>query len=113
MAIKSYNSTLKDILRGDISNVLVHKRKTNDKENKIFYAKFDEDFLLYLNKLPNKGKSTLVVTKSAEDNIVRASKNLPKVDTIQYSSLNIVDLMKHQYVLVSKELIKKITEIYS
>ena len=72
-----------------------------------------KELSLALNKLPNKGKSTLVVTKSAEDNIVRASKNLPKVDTIQYSSLNIVDLMKHQYVLVSKELLSKVEKHYS
>jgi hypothetical protein len=53
MPTKTYNSTLKDILRGKKSDILIHKRKTSDKENKIFYERFDKDFLLYLNKLPS------------------------------------------------------------
>ncbi|MBT4648869.1 50S ribosomal protein L4 [bacterium] len=72
-----------------------------------------KELQLALNKLPNKGKSTLVVTKDAEENIVRASKNLPKIDAINYGSLNIVDLMKHQYLLVNKELLTKIEKHYS
>ncbi|OGY94182.1 MAG: 50S ribosomal protein L4 [Candidatus Komeilibacteria bacterium RIFOXYC1_FULL_37_11] len=63
-------------------------------------------------KLPNKNKSTLVVTKSAEENIVRASKNLPKVHTINYGSLNLVDLMKNEYLVLNKELLKKVSEHY-
>ncbi|RJR10314.1 50S ribosomal protein L4 [Candidatus Parcubacteria bacterium] len=63
-------------------------------------------------KLPNKSKSTLVVTKSAEENIVRASKNLPKVDTINYGSLNLVDLIKKEYLVINKELLKKVSEHY-
>lgn len=63
-------------------------------------------------KLPNKNKSTLVVTKNAEENIVRASQNLPKVKTINYGSLNLVDLMKSEYLLINKELLKKVSEHY-
>lgn len=66
-----------------------------------------------LDKLPSKGKSVLAVTKSAEENIVRASKNLPKVSTINFGSLNVLDLLKHEYLLVNKEMLKKITEHYS
>ena len=80
MSIKSYNSTLKDILRGDISNVLVHKRKTNDKENKTFYAKFDEDFLLYLNKLPNNNVKKYV-SEVFNRNLVTIGQNKLTKDT--------------------------------
>lgn len=66
-----------------------------------------------LSKLPNKGKSTLIITKNASDNIVLAAKNLPRVETLHYGSMNVYDLLKYEYVLASKELIKKITEIYS
>ena len=66
-----------------------------------------------LDKLPNKNKSTLIVTKSSEDNIVRAANNLPKVDTIHYGSLNILDLLKREYLILNKELLKKITERYA
>lgn len=63
-------------------------------------------------KLPNKSKATLVVTKNAQDNIVRAAKNLPKVDTINFGSLNLVDLMSSEYLLINKELLKKVSEHY-
>jgi large subunit ribosomal protein L4 len=66
-----------------------------------------------LAKLPSKGKTTLIITKNASDNIVLAAKNLPRIETLHYGSLNIYDLLKYEYVLSSKELIKKITEIYS
>ena len=62
--------------------------------------------------LPNKNKSTLVVTKNAQENIVRASQNLPKVATINFGSLNIVDLMKKEYLVINKELLKKVSEHY-
>ena len=63
-------------------------------------------------KLPNKNKSTLIVTKNAEENVVRASKNLPKVETINFGSLNLVDLMKKEYLVINKELLKKVSEHY-
>lgn len=66
-----------------------------------------------LQKLPVKNQSVLIVTKPADKNIILAAQNLPKVSTISYGSLNIVDLLKYKYLLVSKELINKIQEHYS
>ena len=66
-----------------------------------------------LDKLPSKNKSTLIITKKAEENINQASHNLPKVETMHYGSLNIVDLLKYEYLLVSKELLAKIEKYYS
>ena len=63
-------------------------------------------------KLPNKNRPTLVVTKNAEENIVKASKNLPRVETINFGSLNLVDLMKKEYLVINKELLKKVSEHY-
>ena len=63
-------------------------------------------------KLPIKNKKTLVVTKDAKENIVLAAKNLSKVNTINYGSLNVVDLLSNEYLLVSRDLLKKITEHY-
>lgn len=66
-----------------------------------------------LDLLPNKGKSTLIVTASAKDPIVLAARNLPKITTINYGSLNVVDLLTHEYLLFSQDLIKKVSEHYS
>lgn len=66
-----------------------------------------------LDKFPSKSKKTLIVTKASNDNIVIAAKNLPRVSTINYASLNIVDLLNNEYLLVSKDLLNKIKEHYS
>ena len=59
-----------------------------------------------------KNRPALVVTKNAEENIVKASKNLPRVETINFGSLNLVDLMKKEYLVINKELLKKVSEHY-
>jgi len=66
-----------------------------------------------LDNLPIKNKSALVVTKTSQDNVVRAAKNLPKVGTIGYGSLNVVDLLKNEYLLISKDLLEKIQKHYA
>ncbi len=66
-----------------------------------------------LDKFPSKDKSTLIVTKGAEENIVQASRNLPKVNTIGYSSLNIFDILKSEYLFINKDLLNKVKEHYS
>ncbi|MCB9802497.1 50S ribosomal protein L4 [Candidatus Nomurabacteria bacterium] len=66
-----------------------------------------------LDKLPNKNKSTLIVTKKTDQNVKLAAANLPRTETIYYGSLNIVDLLKYDYLLLSKELLAKLEKHYS
>ncbi len=66
----------------------------------------------FLSKLPGYGKKMMIVTKSAKDSLVLASRNLPKVATINYASLNVLDLLKYEYLLLNKELIEKIKQHY-
>jgi large subunit ribosomal protein L4 len=65
-----------------------------------------------LKKLPVGTKSVLLVTSSAKDNVNMAAKNLKKIETIFVGSLNVVDLLKYEYLLVSKALLVKIQEHY-
>ena len=66
-----------------------------------------------LDKLPSKDKSVLIVTKSAQDNIIKAANNLVDVNTIYFGSLNLVDLLKNEYLVINKELLHKINEHYT
>ena len=65
-----------------------------------------------LENLPMKGKKTLIISKDSKENVVLASKNLAKVNTISYGSLNVVDLLKSEYILINQELLKKVSEHY-
>lgn len=104
---KAKKKALAMVLSDKVANsklVLVESYNLPEAKTKLLQTAFT--------KLPNKNKSTLVITKNAEENIVRASKNLPKVHTINYGSLNLVDLMKNEYLVLNKELLKKVSEHY-
>jgi len=62
--------------------------------------------------LPVAGKKTLVVINPDNTNLKRAVKNVPKVDVIGAKSLNVVDILAHDYVLISKDAVELVNETY-
>jgi large subunit ribosomal protein L4 len=58
------------------------------------------------------GKGTLVVLAAKDENIIRASRNLPKIQTISATSLNLVDLLNRRYLLLPKDAIGVIEKNY-
>ena len=65
-----------------------------------------------LEKLPVSGKKTLIVLPSDNKNVARAAQNLKKVNSLPTVALNIVDLLKTDFVLISKEAIDEISKVY-
>jgi len=53
-----------------------------------------------LNKLPTKEKSTLIVLPKPDKVIQKSAANLPHVKTLLADSLNVADVLKHDYLLV-------------
>lgn len=66
-----------------------------------------------LAKMPSAGKKTLVVLEPKNAEAVRAARNIPRVTTISAESLNVVDLLAHNFVLASKEAIEVMTKTFS
>jgi large subunit ribosomal protein L4 len=64
-----------------------------------------------LKKMPFKG-SLLVVLPKLEKNIVRASRNIPDLATIEARNLNALDLLSYKYLLMPKDSIKEIKETF-
>ena len=56
--------------------------------------------------------SVLVVLSEKSDAIVRAAKNIPRVTVIRANSLNIVDVVKHQYILMGVDAVNVIENTY-
>ena len=56
--------------------------------------------------------SVLVVLSEKSDAIVRAAKNIPRVTVIRANSLNIVDVVKHQYMLMGVDAVNVIEKTY-
>lgn len=65
-----------------------------------------------LTKLPVANKKTLIVAAPENKMVATASKNIQKVTAISANSINVVDLLKNDFTLISKEALAKITEIH-
>ncbi len=65
-----------------------------------------------LEKLPIKKNSVLISLAEKKENIYRAAKNLAKVGLLAANSLNVVDLLKKDYLLLDQAALAKISEFY-
>jgi large subunit ribosomal protein L4 len=61
--------------------------------------------------LPEK-KTVLLALPNLDKNIILASRNLPKVTTIQARELNCLDLLSYKYLIMPKESLKIIKETF-
>jgi len=57
-------------------------------------------------------KGSLIILPAKDEKIIRASRNIPKVQTIGADSLNVVDVLKYKYLLMPQEAIKVIKKTY-
>ncbi len=58
------------------------------------------------------GKGALVAMAQKDENIMRATKNIPKFMTIGVNNLNVVDLLNHKYILMTKEAVGAIEKAF-
>ena len=63
-----------------------------------------------MNKFPFKKDSCLIALPSLDKNFILASRNLPRIITIQAKDLNCIDLLSSKYLVVSKESVKVIKD---
>jgi large subunit ribosomal protein L4 len=57
-------------------------------------------------------KGALIAMAQKDEKIIRATRNIPKIDTIGVGSLNVVDLLSYKYLLMTKESIDVIKKTY-
>ena len=63
-------------------------------------------------KLPNRDQKTLIAMSKKDTKIVMAAKNVPTLKTIAANSLNIVDLLNYQFLLITEKGLKTVEETY-
>jgi large subunit ribosomal protein L4 len=71
-----------------------------------------KDMIAALKALGVEGKA-LVVTDGVNENAVRATGNIPGIQTALASSLNTYDILNHDKFVVTKEAVTKIEEVYA
>ncbi len=94
----------------------------------VLTAKLREDKLLIVDKLAvsepktkamveilsklNALKSALIVMSHYDKNIDKSVRNLPRVSTITARQLNVLDILKHDCLVMSKEALEKVEEVF-
>lgn len=65
-----------------------------------------------LKKLPCREKSCLITLPKMDRDVIRTSRNIPKVQSMQAKDLNVLDLLSYKYLLIPKEGIKVIKDTF-
>ncbi len=60
----------------------------------------------------NMQKSVLIVMDNADEAVLRASANLPKVSTLPVNQINTYDVVKNANIVISKKAVELIEEVY-
>ena len=58
-------------------------------------------------------KNILIVVKELSDNLILASRNIPKVDLLTYDEINTLDVIAADYLVIEEEAVKAIEEVLS
>lgn len=70
-----------------------------------------KEFAGVMNKLP-KQKTSLVILPTTDHALIRAGRNIPGLTFIRANSLNVLDVVKNQQLVVLKPALEKITATY-
>ena len=54
----------------------------------------------------------LIVTSEPNENLIKSARNIPGVKTAIATSINVYDILKHDYLVLTKDAVKKIEEVY-
>ncbi len=57
-------------------------------------------------------KSVLLVMDNADEAVLRASANIPEISTLPVSQINTYDVVKNAKIVISKDAVKQIEEVY-
>ena len=70
-----------------------------------------KNFVQVLNNL--KVEKALVVLNDMDANVIKSASNVPTVKTAQTNELNVFDVLKYDTVVVTKDAVKTIEEVYA
>jgi len=70
-----------------------------------------KEFLKIVEKLPLK-KNILIVLPKTDQKIIKSASNIPYIDIITANSLNVIGVLKHEYLLIPKDSLKVIKQTY-
>lgn len=58
-------------------------------------------------------RKALIVTLNPESNVIKSANNLPNVQTTIVSNMNVYDILKYNSLIITKEAVRKVEEVYA
>ncbi|MBP2033123.1 large subunit ribosomal protein L4 [Clostridium algifaecis] len=80
-------------------------------ENLTFDAPKTKDMLSVLDAF--KAKKTLIVTAESDQNVYKSARNIQGVSVLPANNLNVYDLLKFDKLIITKDAVSKIEEVYA
>lgn len=69
-----------------------------------------KEFVAKLEKLGLKGKKVLLVTDEENENLILSARNVANLAIVEESNIAVYDVLNFEYILISKDSIKKVEE---
>lgn len=82
-------------------------------ENLALEAAKTKEMVKVLGNLNLAQSKTLVITSEPDDTVSRASGNIPNVATALVNTINVVDILKADKLLITKEAVERLEEVYN
>ena len=76
-----------------------------------FEAPKTKEAIKMLNAL--EAKKALVVTAESNENVYKSVRNVPGVEVCPLNNINVYDLLKFEKLIITKEAVEKIEEVYA
>lgn len=116
-SIRNFSKKMNRKARRKALAMVLSDKVTNEKLIAVEALNFDEgktkQLADVLAKLPSAGKKALVITAPENKTVAKAAQNLPGVESFPANALNVIALLRFEYVVVTKPALEVITKLYN
>lgn len=106
-------SVPKSMRRTAMKSALTSKVQDNEMivlESLDFNAPKTKEMIKVLNAF--EAKKTLIVVAESNENVYKSARNLPGVAVVPVNNINVYDILKYEKLMVTKDAVSKIEEVY-
>lgn len=107
-------SVPKSMRRTAMKSVLTSKVQDNEMivlESLSFEAPKTKAVVNMLNAFET--KKTLIVVAESNENVYKSARNIPGVSVVPVNNINVYDILKYENLMITKEAVSKIEEVYA
>lgn len=107
-------SVPKSMRRTALKSALTSKVQDNEMivlENLEFNAPKTKEMISVLNAF--EAKKTLIIVAESNENVYKSARNIPGVAVIPVNNINVYDILKYEKLMLTKDAVSKIEEVYA